>query len=360
MASSLPAKVRDLMQIIASTNSCARKHGEARVAAQFRLLYLLTIGRFSPNEIRAYAPHIKYFRKRYPVLLSKQASLRCLRKINSEADSELTEDKHVFYEHCSANNIETPRHLFTTHSEDPKFQKILADDASGFVERMPEHFIIKDRYGAYGSGFMTIQGVPDGQFLLNSAELLSGAALLAWLQDSNRQPLVAQERVFDHPLLAELSGKNTLQCVRIVTYMHESREIDYPFFIVKLVAGDNVVDNFSGGRSGNLIAFGDLEKGVLSGAVRGNPAGLGLLETSNHPDSGHPISGFEIPHWERILDLAKRAHQTMPQYKTIGWDVAVTEKKPLIIEGNIWYDPPLYAPHILSIENWVSIFGHGI
>ena len=142
--------------------------------------------------------------------------------------------------------------------------------------------------------------------------------------------------------------------------MHESREIDYPFFIVKLVAGDNVVDNFSGGRSGNLIAFGDLEKGVLSGAVRGNPAGLGLLETSNHPDSGHPISGFEIPHWERILDLAKRAHQTMPQYKTIGWDVAVTEKKPLIIEGNIWYDPPLYAPHILSIENWVSIFGHGI
>jgi hypothetical protein len=360
MALSLRGKALELIKIIESTDKCAKKHEESSLAAQLRLIYLLTIGRFSPDEIRAYAPHIKHFRKKYPVLISKQASLHCLQRINSVADAELTEDKHAFYEHCHANSIETPHHLFTTNSADPHFQRIIAGGAIEFVGTMPEHSIAKDRHGAYGSGFTTIQKLPDGVFLLNSSELLSGSALLTWLQDSKRQPLVAQERVFDHPRLAELSGKETLQCVRLVTYKHESGDISYPFFIVKLVTGDNVVDNFSGGRSGNLIAFGDLEKGILSGAVCGNPVGYGLIETHTHPDSGHQISGFEIPHWKHVLDLAKRAHLTIPQQRTIGWDIAITKEKPLIIEGNIWYDPPLYAPHILSMENWISIFGHGM
>jgi hypothetical protein len=55
---------------------------------------------------------------------------------------------------------------------------------------------------------------------------------------------------------------------------------------------------------------------------------------TDHPITGKRIQGFELPLWKETVDLAIRAHETLPDIALIGWDIAVTPDGPVIIEGN--------------------------
>jgi len=52
-----------------------------------------------------------------------------------------------------------------------------------------------------------------------------------------------------------------------------------------------------------------------------------------HPDTGRPIEGVRLPHWEavraRVLDLA-----TFDFLAYVGWVVLITDAGPCLIEGN--------------------------
>ncbi len=41
----------------------------------------------------------------------------------------------------------------------------------------------------------------------------------------------------------------------------------------------------------------------------------------------------------------------------LGWDVALTDEGPRIIEANARWNPPLYAPFLMSGADWRTIFG---
>jgi hypothetical protein len=41
-----------------------------------------------------------------------------------------------------------------------------------------------------------------------------------------------------------------------------------------------------------------------------------------------------MPHWGKVIALVSEAALVFPQVRTVGWDVAILEDKPIIIEGN--------------------------
>lgn len=53
-----------------------------------------------------------------------------------------------------------------------------------------------------------------------------------------------------------------------------------------------------------------------------------------HPVTNFPIVGFKVPCYNEVLELVKKAGKVVPEMRYIGWDVAVSESGPLIIEGN--------------------------
>jgi hypothetical protein len=55
---------------------------------------------------------------------------------------------------------------------------------------------------------------------------------------------------------------------------------------------------------------------------------------STHPLTGAPIAGREVPSWNEVLDLARRAHAAFPDHVAIGWDIAILEDGPALVEGN--------------------------
>ena len=59
------------------------------------------------------------------------------------------------------------------------------------------------------------------------------------------------------------------------------------------------------------------------------------------PGTDRPFAGFELPHWTAIKDLALRAAAAFPWARSIGWDIGITDRGPVLIEGNERWSPSL-------------------
>lgn len=130
------------------------------------------------------------------------------------------------------------------------------------------------------------------------------------------------------------------------------------YWFLKLAGATSLTDNFLAGTSGNMMAHGDPDRGVLRGGKRLSDAGTGLVEVTHHPRTGLPLDGFEVPHWSAAVELARRAHaDAFREFRALGWDVAVTADGPVLLEANAWFDPPSHTPHIMTDANWRRIFG---
>ncbi|MET1028099.1 MAG: sugar-transfer associated ATP-grasp domain-containing protein [Dongiaceae bacterium] len=94
---------------------------------------------------------------------------------------------------------------------------------------------------------------------------------------------------------------------------------------------DAVVDNF---HAGGIAAAVDLKTGRLGSATDlGNDQAFGWVDA--HPANGAPIQGRILPHWQDALALVRAAHgRAFSDRAMLGWDIAITDKGPMIVEGN--------------------------
>lgn len=80
----------------------------------------------------------------------------------------------------------------------------------------------------------------------------------------------------------------------------------------------------------SLSAQVDNETGILTSP--GYDPNFAILEKV--PGSGITIKGFQLPDWDKALDMCRRAAARVPEIQLIGWDVAFTPDGPVIVEGN--------------------------
>lgn len=96
----------------------------------------------------------------------------------------------------------------------------------------------------------------------------------------------------------------------------------------KIPASENDADNFW--RNGNMLAGVDVESGkVLRTLVR--------TESGTEPIEAHPITGAKFaemtfPHWDQMRDLVLKAATQIPSCHFQGWDVAMTDRGPILVE----------------------------
>lgn len=95
----------------------------------------------------------------------------------------------------------------------------------------------------------------------------------------------------------------------------------------RLPVGDSHADAL---WRGNMMAALELRHGTVVRAIRGS--GMDLEELERHPDSGRPVLGRTLPMWAEARDLALRAAGMVPALELTGWDVAPTDRGPVLIE----------------------------
>jgi hypothetical protein len=114
--------------------------------------------------------------------------------------------------------------------------------------------------------------------------------------------------------------------------------------------GCSIVDNLA---QGGLAAPIDLATGTICGpAVQKDYYGVGLRSIDKHPDSGQEFFGFAIPQWTEALDLARRAHASFPSVHFVGWDIAILQEGPALVEANAIFNTDLTVlPHRLTLSD---------
>lgn len=341
--------------------ACAHHHVPYAVALA-RALRLYSTGEFSRKEIIGYGLFVPAIADTMPIVISKERSLERLGRLNPPDAWHLTESKDEFYVICHERGLPIPdTYGFTRNGKpyDADGQPVDGFPAWGtyLASRLPDDFIVKDRAGAYGSGFDAFHRVGRGFRSEVSGQVHDLGNLLAALSRAGGdEGVIVQERLFDAEPLTALCGRRGLQTMRINTFLHPDGEVSILFYMIKLLAGDILSDNFSMGTTGNVIAFGD-ERCVLRGAVTLHACGSGMKVITRHPRTDIALDGFELPHASAAIELAKTAQRCFPMLPTLGWDVALADGGPRIIEANARWDPPLYAPFLMSDANWRLIFG---
>lgn len=95
------------------------------------------------------------------------------------------------------------------------------------------------------------------------------------------------------------------------------------------------VDN--AGSGGNVDAAIDLETGKIYNVVQFD-GWRKAKAIDRHPDSGSLLNGVVIEHWDAIKAQVIQFQQAFPYCKAAGWDIAITDEGPVIIEVNDFWD----------------------
>ncbi len=155
-------------------------------------------------------------------------------------------------------------------------------------------------------------------------EELDVPALYASLKEAGS--VLVEERILQHPEMNRLNPSciNTLRMVTLV----KDGEAHLMYTLVRVGDGTRVVDNISsGGMYAPVWEDGKIAKPAFCDATGEYYA--------EHPATKVPYVGFSIPCYPEAVELVLRAALVVDEIKYVGWDVAISENGPVLVEGNI-------------------------
>lgn len=140
----------------------------------------------------------------------------------------------------------------------------------------------------------------------------------------NDQFLVEDE-IPQHEKMSSLFP-GSINTLRIVTVNYNNK-VSLMYTLMRIGNGKSCVDNICSG--GMYVRVGD--DGVIH-----KPA---FCEATGEYYEAHPVTktkfvGFAVPMFKEAVELCKKAAMKFPQVGYVGWDVAITPTKPVIVEGN--------------------------
>lgn len=192
-----------------------------------------------------------------------------------------------------------------------------------------EDFVVKPALGAQGDGIMVVRSrmkqgwrrlggarITDREFDAHLSNVLSGMYSLNGLPDV----AMLEERVEFDPVFEQISYQGVPD-LRILVY----RGVPC-MAMTRLPTRDS--DGKANLHKGGLGVGVDLARGVTTRAVHANAA------VDEHPDTGNPIAGVEVPAWRDMLQMAADCYEPVG-LGYLGVDLVIDRRRgPLLLELN--------------------------
>ncbi len=141
----------------------------------------------------------------------------------------------------------------------------------------------------------------------------------------NKQFLI-EDAIVQHSKMDELYD-GSVNTLRMVTLVDNDRVPHFMYALVRMGQQGAKVDNIS---SGGMYAPVN-SVGIITHAAFCDKEGICH---DIHPTSGTKLTGFEIPYFAEAVELVKKAALVIPGMRYVGWDIAITENGPILVEGN--------------------------
>lgn len=147
-------------------------------------------------------------------------------------------------------------------------------------------------------------------------------------------PLIFESLIKQTKQLSSLN-ESSVNTIRFMTTLYPNSEVKIIATFIKIGRIGKCVDN--AGSGGNVDACIDTETGEIKFPIQFD-GWRKIKDITHHPDSGMPIDGIVIHNWESIKRQVKDFQKSFPFIKAAGWDIAITEEGPLVIEVNDMWD----------------------
>ena len=234
----------------------------------------------------------------------------------------LVDDKLLTKDLARKHQIPVPDvyHVVRYHGDIEGLKKALGDRRD---------FVVKPARGIGGSGVLLLMDRTADGFVTQSGELISWTELTYHVSDilSGIYSLGGLEdqafmETFVHPdpVFADVTFRGVPD-IRIVVY----RGVPVMGMVRLPTRHSDGKANLHRGAIGAGI---DIGGGTTLAAVHGSQV------VTHHPDTGSPVGGIQVPHWERMLGIAARSVD-MTGLGFLGVDLVIDwQQGPLLLELN--------------------------
>jgi hypothetical protein len=150
------------------------------------------------------------------------------------------------------------------------------------------------------------------------------------------------EFIEQHPVMGA-PFHDTVNALRILTMQDPD---DDPFVAAAVLGigrpSSVPVDSWA---RGGLCASVDVETGTVGPACSYPARSDRLTWYDSHPETGMPIEGLELPHWNLIVDQLMQLLRSATYLHHVGWHVAITPDGFKILDGDSHPDLTLFQLH---------------
>lgn len=155
---------------------------------------------------------------------------------------------------------------------------------------------------------------------------------------------ILEQPIIQHEEMNKLST-NSVNSIRVGTVVDDEGKVHVMYAVLRLSLDGKFVDNASqGGYWVKLSEDGYITKPLY----RYNPTEEIIYK---NPSNNFDYIGFKIPMFDKVKELAIKAASEYKILKYVGWDIAITEKGPVLIEGNDY-------PGVDIIQTYVQLDGN--
>ncbi len=186
------------------------------------------------------------------------------------------------------------------------------EDFCAFVKKHPS-FLIKPYNLSQGKG------------IRRESVDVNTQDLPALFEEYKKEKIILEEFIVQHSEVNRLYPKS-VNTARIAA-LNDHGNLIIIGSCLRCGGCNSMVDNFS---SGGFAAAIDPETGVIVS----DGCNLHHDKVIKHPDTNVLFHGFKIPYWQEAIEMIKEVSQMVEGTNYIGWDVAFTEKGPVLVEGN--------------------------
>lgn len=256
---------------------------------------------------------------------------------NNKEVREVLENKLFFDLFYSKFSINLPKILMFNHGKifvigerslevkNAEEFKVLLNDLFS-KNSQSDSMIVKKTYWSYGG---------DGVFKIYNEQLNKSPEIIDELYSTViKSGYLFQDVVKQHPEMNKLNS-SCLNTIRFDTFIDPKGEIDVVSGYLRMSFRNSHVDNIS---SGGLMVGVNIQTGKLKKEGFSNLQDAGVTVFTQHPVTKTVFLNFTIPYFSQAKDLIRRAAGLMPDLRLVGWDVAIGESGPVLIEGNSDYD----------------------
>jgi hypothetical protein len=144
---------------------------------------------------------------------------------------------------------------------------------------------------------------------------------------------IFQETLSQHAELSKLNP-SCINTIRMDTFIDGEGNGNVISAYIRMSTSNSHVDNFNEGGCAVGIS---LETGRLKKYGYSSFKNVGVKVLTQHPITKTIFENFNIPFLPQAKELVLKAARLVPELRLIGWDVAIGESGPVLIEGNSNY-----------------------